>query len=111
MGTYTHVGLYDERTALDSLPELPSLNSDRSEDNKATAVKTGTEDLPITATESPYKPAYKKLTKNAYFDNNKLASDVVVQKADKLDVDGFDTSDKPLLDDQLGNKCPSLSPQ
>ena len=25
MDTYTHIGLYDERIALDSLPKLPSL--------------------------------------------------------------------------------------
>jgi integrase len=26
MNTYTHIGLYDERAALDSLPELPVLD-------------------------------------------------------------------------------------
>ena len=70
MDTYTHIGLYDERTALDSLPKLPSLDSDKVEDNKAAAMRTGTDDLPVAATESAYKPAYKKLTKNAYSDKN-----------------------------------------
>ncbi len=74
MDTYTHIGLYDERTALDSLPELPSLDGDKSRDSSAAAVRTGTDDLPVAAIESDYKPAYKKLTKNAYPDMNDSSS-------------------------------------
>ena len=70
MDTYTHIGLYDERTALDSLPKLPGLDGKRDNENKAVAVKTGTDDMPVGTDKSAYKPAYKKLAKNAYSDNN-----------------------------------------
>ncbi len=67
---YTHIGLYDERAALDSLPELPSLGGNRSDENKTAALKTGTDDVSVEIDKSAYKPAYKKLTKNAYSDRH-----------------------------------------
>ena len=63
MDTYTHLSLYDERAALDKLPVLPNISW--AEKSKAVALKTGTDDLPVESTESAYKCAYKKLTKNA----------------------------------------------
>jgi len=36
--------------------------------------KTGTDDLPVEPGESAYKPAYKKLTKNAYPDSQSMSS-------------------------------------
>jgi len=66
MDTYTHIGLHDERAALDALPCLPDSTTDQC--NSAVARKTGTDDLPVEQGESAYKPAYKKLTKTAYFD-------------------------------------------
>jgi len=63
MDTYTHIGLYDERAALDSLPRLQRLDDDSG--GSSTAVRTGTDDLPVNTDKCAYKPAYKKLTKNA----------------------------------------------
>jgi len=60
MDTYTHIGLYDERAAIDSLPELPSLGENKNDENKATALKTGTDDMSVGIDKSAYKPAYKK---------------------------------------------------
>jgi len=76
MDTYTHIGLYDERAALNSLPELPSLGGNKNDENKATTLKTGTDDMSVGIDKSAYKPAYKKLTKNAYFDKNCLSANV-----------------------------------
>ncbi len=74
MDTYTHIGLYDERAAIDSLPALPGLDGDKVGENKAVALKTGTDNLVVKSDESAYKPAYKKLTKNTYSDNNQSSS-------------------------------------
>ena len=63
---------------------------------------TGTDDLPA---DSAYKPAYKKLTKNAYFDKNKLALDVTIQGANTTKSGGFDISDNPISNEQLGIDC------
>ena len=106
MDTYTHIGLYDERTALDSLPELPSLDSYESEGNKAATVKTGTDDLPVAATEIAYKPAYKKLTKNAYseFDRSSLI-DTEQNKEHESEQSG-----KSLETVVLGSKRNRMSP-
>ena len=67
MDTYTHIGLYDERAAIDSLPKLPSLDGNENNQNKVVGSKTGTDNLPVKCDESAYKPAYKKLAKNAFF--------------------------------------------
>ena len=74
MDTYTHIGLYDERAALDSLPALPGLGGDKGGENKAVELKTGTEDVPVRTAKSTYKPAYKKIAKNAYSDSNQSSS-------------------------------------
>jgi len=105
MDTYTHIGLYDERTALDSLPKLPSLETDKNEGNKAVAVKTGTDDLPVAATESAYKPAYKKLTKNAYFDKNGLSANVSKSNDSREIIE----SDKSLSTGMLGSENNQMS--
>jgi len=68
MDTYTHIGLYDERAAINSLPALPGLDGAKIGENKAVALKTGTDDLAVKTDRSAYKPAYKKLTKNADFE-------------------------------------------
>ncbi|MFA6187450.1 MAG: hypothetical protein WC770_09625 [Phycisphaerae bacterium] len=60
MDTYTHLGLYDERAALDKLPELPIGRNDTI-GQKAVTLKTGTDNLPLDndACKLAYKPAYK----------------------------------------------------
>ncbi|MHC4417861.1 MAG: tyrosine-type recombinase/integrase, partial [Planctomycetota bacterium] len=50
MDTYTHIGLYDERAALEKLPELPDMGGNEDIGNKAAACKTGTDDLPVDQT-------------------------------------------------------------
>ena len=70
MDTYTHIGLYDERAALDSMPKLPSLNKDEINENKSVALKTGTDNLPVVSDKS----VYKELAKNAYFDSNQIST-------------------------------------
>lgn len=60
MNTYTHIGLYDESAAINSLPVLPGSDGDTIGKNKAVALKTGTDDLALEVDKSAYKPAYKK---------------------------------------------------
>ncbi len=106
MDTYTHIGLYDERAALDSLPELPSFDGDKNDENKAVALKTGTDDTSVVIDKSAYKPAYKKLTKNAYFDSDSMsANGNGVEHSRKSDEDS-----KSLSGGLLGNKQVQLSP-
>ena len=52
MDTYTHIGLYDERAAINSLPALPALDGGNIGKNKAVALKTGTDDLAVEADKS-----------------------------------------------------------
>ena len=99
MSLYTHTLRGQESEAIENLPDL-SLPS--KEKQKA----TGTDDLPAG---SSYKCAYKKLTKNPYFDKNELASDVAIQRADNAKSSGFDMSDNLLSSEQLGNDCPPLT--
>ncbi len=106
MDTYTHVGLYDERTALDSLPELPPLDSKKDNGNKAVALKTGTDDVSVEVGKSAYKPAYKKLTKNAYFDKNQLSPNVHSSNENGEVVE----SDKSLSTGMLGTENNQISP-
>jgi integrase len=67
MDTYTHVRLHDERAALEKLPDLPTIDNKQ----KAVAMKSGTDDMPVNTDECAYKPAYKKLTKNAFSISNR----------------------------------------
>ena len=55
------------------MPKLPSLN-DENNPNKTVALKTGTNDLPVTSDKSVYKPVHTKLAKNAYIDSNQISS-------------------------------------
>jgi len=63
---------------------------------------TGTDDLLAGS-------AYKKLTKNAYFNKHELASDVAKQGANTEKNSGFDMSDNPLPSEQLDNGCHHLA--
>ena len=66
MDIYTHVQLHDERAALEKLPDLPTIDDKQN----AVAMKSGTDDMPVNTDRITYKPAYKKLTKNAYSISN-----------------------------------------
>ncbi len=109
MDTYTHVQLYDERAALEKLPDLPNIKGGNKRQS-AVALKSGTDDLPINADESAYKPAYKKLAKTTYFDSNHLATDVTSES--HQGCTGRDNTDgnNILLDRQLGNASDRMSP-
>ena len=99
MSLYTHTLRGQESEAIENLPDLslPSMKKKKA---------TGTDDLPA---DSAYKPAYKKLTKNAYFDKNELASDVAIQRANTAKSGGFDMSDNLLSSEQLGSGCHPLT--
>jgi integrase len=67
MDTYTHIGLHDERAALEKLPHLQTDSGIR---ENAVALKSGTDDRPVNTDNLAYKPAYKKLAKNAFSISN-----------------------------------------
>jgi len=101
MDTYTHLGLYDERAALESLPQLPALYSLNKEE-KAAARKTGTDDLPVETDKIAYKPAYKK----TFPELKPLSSDG--KKADNKN--GDITNHKSLKEGALDNETADVSP-
>ena len=109
MDTYTHIGLYDERAALDKLPKLPDINGKKNNYNRAVALKTGTDNLPVTDGESVYKPVYKEFAKKAFLDTNRSLP-VGMPKAlnSQSEVKNSDT-DKALSTEQLGNKSDLMS--
>ncbi|MHC4657018.1 MAG: hypothetical protein ACYS91_18670 [Planctomycetota bacterium] len=57
LGIYTHIGISDERRALDRIPTLTRNTIERSK----CCLKTVTDDMPIDKATSAYKPAYKKM--------------------------------------------------
>jgi len=71
LGVYTHIGISDERRALEKMPTVAG--TDR-QSNKAVALRTGTDDKPLRPDGSAYKPAYKKLAKNAFSGFDKSAA-------------------------------------
>ena len=64
--TYTDIQLHDERAAINSLPQVPDIGGREDKENFREKLRTGTDDKPIGGAEGAYKPAYKKLTENAY---------------------------------------------
>ena len=106
---YTHIGLYDERAAVDSLPKLPDLDVGESNADEAVAVRTGTDDVKVTGDKSAYKCAYKKLTKNAYSDNDILALDGTVNEAEVAKESEVNESCNHLPERHLSSDCPSLA--
>ena len=105
MDTYTHIGLYDERTALDKLPELPNIDNNKSETERAVSRKTGTDDLPVTV----YKPVYKEFAKKTFPDTNHSLP-VGTQKGRCSESELKDSGiDKDLPVKQLGVKTSLMS--
>jgi len=105
MDTYTHIGLYDERAAVDSLPKLPVLNLNESSADEAVAVRTGTDDVKVTGDKSAYKCAYKKLAKNAYPDSDRSSATVNEQDAKQKSAQSY----KSLGATKLGSETNHLS--
>ncbi len=93
MDTYTHISLYDERGALDGLPDLPCLNKNVAENNKAAELKTGTDNQAV--------GAYKKLTKKSDFDKNSVSLIGADETVENTNLWGTKASDKSLQITQL----------
>ena len=90
---------------MDVLPALSLGNKNEAYKQKSEALKTGTDDQPVNA----YKPAYKKLTKNAYsgcqHSSITVSENMVISKP----ISDDSNFDKSLEIAQLGNKKNSLS--
>ncbi len=102
LGVYTHIGISDERRALD---KMPTLTSPATKNNQGAALKTGTDDIPIDEAESAYKPAYKKLAKNAYsgFDGSSL---IGALKGPQQDIETTTKGeDNSLHDNAIDSDC------
>jgi len=95
MSRYTHTLRGQQAKAVESLPNL-SIPATQQQ------VATGTDDQPIGA----YKPAYKKLAKNAYFDDDKMTS---IGKQNGKKNQNADIP-KPCREVMLGNKKSQMSP-
>jgi hypothetical protein len=89
MSLYTHTLRGQESEAVENLPDL-SLPSKRSQ--KA----TGTDNRSVSA----YKPAYKKLAKNAYSDRKSMSlnGSAVVQGKSNIEQNGDETKSLQLAD-------------
>jgi len=111
MDTYSHIGLYDERAALDVLPSLPSLMASEQEKPAALiARRTGTDDLPIEQGESAYKPAYKKLAKTAYSDEDESSLVGTRGESDINKAGTLSNASNCLTASGLGTDTRSVSP-
>jgi hypothetical protein len=99
MYTYTHIGLYDERAAVDSLPELPDLETDKVNKNEMVLPKSGTDDMTLETDKCAYKPAYKKLTKNAFPDKDEFSPTGINSNITAENI----ASDNPLQNGMLCN--------
>ena len=101
MDTYTHISLYDERGALDGLPDLSCLNKNVAESNEAAELKTGTDNQSV--------GAYKKLTKKSDFNTNSVSligTDGIIENTN---LGGIEDFDKSLQMATLGAKEEALS--
>ena len=66
LDVYSHIGLYDERRAIEKLPQLHNDNSKDAGENRAVALKTGTDDRPVNAVQNGSKKLTQKLTPTAF---------------------------------------------
>ena len=100
MSLYTHTLKGQESEAIANLPDLslPSRKSQRA---------TGTDDVAI---DSAYKPAYKKLAKNAYFDGLQKSSVGTEDRTESPDNGDGNTSHKSFDMNMLGTEKAPMSP-
>ena len=101
MDTYTHISLYDERGALDGLPDLPCLDKNVAESNKAAELKTGTDNQPV--------GAYKKLAKKSDFDKNSVSLIGADGTVENTNLGGTKAFDKSLQLTQLDTEKKPVS--
>ncbi len=102
MSRYTHIFRGAESEAVESMPDFSSQGRQRQ-------VATGTDDKPVELHKSAYKPAYKKLTKKAYFDGQRLSaigSDAVEEQCNISQNKG---EANPLQSAELGTKKEPMS--
>jgi len=62
LDVYTHIGLYDERRAVEKMPQLHNTSGKDTEKNRAVALKTGTDNKPVEAAQNGKKELTPKLT-------------------------------------------------
>jgi len=109
LDVYSHIGLYDERRAVEKLPQLHSSVGKDVEKKRAVAQWTGTDDRPVDATQnSPEKLTPKLtpfLTPTAYSGFNRSAT--VGNEQDNFQENG--KNDNCLNGEQLGIKKDSLA--
>ena len=78
LDVYTHIGLNDERRAVEKLPPLHNTNKKNLEKNHAVALKTGTDDKPVGTAQNGSKELTPKrtpfLTPTAYSGCNQSAT-------------------------------------
>ncbi len=106
IGIYTHIGISDERRALE---KMPTLTNPDDQCNRAVALRTGTEDRSLEPDGGAYKGAYKKLAKKSYFDSDRICSNGTEGKAETAKLGDKQRVIKPLHDVQLGNHCHTLT--
>jgi len=106
MDVYTHVGLHDERAAIEGLPTLPNMGGacPQAQENRA----TGTDDRAVTTdvpVDGAYRTAYRKLTGNAFPESPLLSA------GGRPEVNGEDNdrSRKTLSDGGLDTGCHSMA--
>ena len=99
MSRYTHTLRGQESEAVESLPDL-------SLPNKQAHKATGTDN---SVADGAYKPAYKKLAKNAYSGYDKSTTVGTNQTEDKQGIRQRDDIDNALTEQQLGNEEQELA--
>ena len=62
LDVYSHIGLYDERRAIEKLPQLHNADRKNAEKNRAVALKTGTDNEPVDANQQGLEQLTPKLT-------------------------------------------------
>jgi len=105
MDVYTHMGLHDQRKALEDLPPLPCLDGCRSRREAAVRLKTGTDDRPLADTGR----AYKKLTKRSDFGGPPESLSGIATGTSDGNVSDIRYGGKSLLRRGLGAKRQALS--
>ena len=109
LDVYSHIGLYDERRAIEKLPQLHNIGNKKSERNRAVAQRTGTDDRPLESTQNRSEKLTPKLapflTPTAYPACNRSATVGNGQENLKENSE----NDNCLNNKELGIKKDSLS--
>ena len=106
---YSHISLYDERRAIENLPQLHNADRKHAEKKQAVALKTGTDNKPVNIAQNGPKELTPKLTPfltpTAFSGCNQSAT--VGNEQDNLQENS--ESDNGLNSSQLDTKKDSLS--